>query len=375
MSHLYIHIPFCKKICYYCDFHFSLNLKNTQQMVDAICQEIILRSDYLSNRTLETIYFGGGTPSILTYKQISQIFQAIYTAYTIVSDAEISFEANPDDLTEDYIKMLSKTEINRISVGIQSFDDDYLKLMNRRHSGDEAKQCLSLLQEAGFENITADLIYGLPNLTLDKWQETIESLLSFNIKHISAYHLTIEPQTAFNKMVKTGKIVQLPDEDSYKQFSLLQSMLKAKGIEQYEISNFSYPEWHSRHNSAYWKQKEYIGIGPSAHSYNGHSRQWNISHNAKYITSIEEDIVPHGTEELSAADRYNECIFTTLRTKWGIDIPYLKTEFTDFYSFCENLIRPYILSGDVTQDKNTFKLTEKGRFLADKIASDLFWVE
>jgi len=343
-------------------------------MVEAIAKEIILQSDYLPSRNLETIYFGGGTPSVLTYEQINYLFQAIYSVYTVGKDAEITFESNPDDLTDDYLKMLQKTPVNRLSIGIQTFSDEYLKLMNRRHSGQEAKDCLQRAGEAGFNNITADLIYGLPRLSLSEWEETIHELLQFPVDHISAYHLSIEPKTAFNKFIKTNKFQPLPEDDSLLQFKSLIAILKTHGFEQYEISNFARNESFSKHNTSYWQQVPYLGVGPSAHSYNMHERAWNIAHNQKYIEAIEEGNVPHGTEHLSPSDRYNELVFTSLRTKWGVNDELLKKEHQEYYDYFLKNIESYISAGDAVYETGNYVLTENGRFIADKIASDLFYV-
>lgn len=343
-------------------------------MVEAIAKEIILQSDYLSDRHLQTIYFGGGTPSVLSFEQLNYLFQAIYSVYTVDAGAEITFETNPDDLTNEYLKILRKTPINRLSVGIQSFNDRYLQLMNRRHSGSEAYDCLHRVFESGFTNVTADLIYGLPDLSLTEWERTIYKLLEFPIHHISAYHLSIEPRTAFNKFVKTKKFRPLPEDESLLQFKSLISILADNAFEQYEISNFARYAYYSRHNTSYWKQVPYLGVGPSAHSYNGSQRAWNIAHNQKYLDALELGNVPHGTETLSLSDLYNELIFTSLRTKWGVDCDVLKNEYSSFFGYFNNSVASYLHSGDVLFTGENYILSDKGKLIADKIASDLFYV-
>jgi len=373
MSSLYIHIPFCKAICYYCDFYFSLSLKNKDELLSALCQEIEEKASYLESNALETIYFGGGTPSVLSYDDVSRLFDCINEHFDTSGCTEITFEVNPDDIDQNYVSALRQTPINRISIGVQSFFDNDLKLMNRRHTANEAEHSLTDIFDAGFVNVTADLMFALPDMTEERLSFSLDKLLQFPVNHISAYNLTIEDGTAFSKFAKTKKI-QLPsDYEALSQYQFLTNTLRENGFERYEVSNFARNGCISIHNTSYWKQIPYIGIGPSAHSYNGVSRQWNIANNRKYIAAIKSKSAYFEKEELSLVDRYNELVFTSLRTKWGIDQIALKEMFGSiFYStFIENIV-PFLDNGTVQKIDNNFMLTESGISIADRIASDLF---
>lgn len=374
MAGIYIHIPFCKRICYYCNFYFSLTLKNKNEIVESICKELQIRSKVFKH-TIDTIYFGGGTPSVLSLADIERITYFVYNYYSVSDKVEFSFEANPDDLTKEYISDLKHTKINRLSIGIQSFFDDDLVLMNRRHTAKEALNSLERCFDAGFTNITADLMYGLPNFTNDKLNHNISTLLAYPINHVSAYHLSIEPQTAFNKFVKTGKI-KIPSENaSISQFEFLIEILKNEGFVQYEISNFARNNNYSIHNTNYWQQVPYLGVGPSAHSYFNNKRYWNIANNREYIFSINDNKIPYEEEEITRENRFNEYIFTRLRTMWGLDIAYMESTFNDFFVSIKLIIESYRKENYLVIDNNFIVLTESGKFIADKIASDLFIVD
>ncbi len=373
MSALYIHIPFCKQICYYCDFYFSLTLKNKDRMVDALIQEINLRSNYLNDNNLTTIYFGGGTPSVLSLSDISRIFEAINANFITESVTEVTFEANPDDLTDSFLQDLRSTPINRLSIGIQSFDDAHLKLMNRRHTAKEAIDCLDRVFAAGFDNVTADLMYSLPDMDIAGLQRNMDILLRYPINHISAYNLSIEPKTAFGKMAR-NEALNLPTENqAIEQSDFLRSYLAENGFDQYEISNFARDGHYSKHNSGYWQQVQYLGIGPSAHSYNGSSRQWNVSNNNRYLDLLSSGQPYFEREELTMTDLHNEYIFTGLRTKWGVSSQYILDHFgqKQLMNFLATA-KIFVDQGFMFQQDYQFILTDKGKAIADGIASDLF---
>lgn len=375
MSALYLHIPFCKTICYYCDFYFSLSLTNKKQMVDALCKEISERHSYLESNTLDTIYFGGGTPSVLSGTELSEIFDCIAKYFDISHCKEITIEVNPDDITADYITVLQNTPINRISIGIQSFKDDDLKIMNRRHSGSQAEESLDLLFSAGYTNVSADLMFALPQMTNERLSFSIDRLLQFPVTHISAYNLTIEQGTAFDKFVRTNKISVPNDDEAIEQYSYLTDTLRSHGFDRYEISNFAKNGYHSQHNTSYWEQKPYLGIGPSAHSYNGDTRQWNVSNNRKYLAAIEQGTSYYELEHLSTYDRYNEYVFTALRTQKGISVSAMKDMFDDsIFSYFLQEVKVFIQNEFIAETNGNLVLTESGVSIADKIASDLFIV-
>jgi oxygen-independent coproporphyrinogen-3 oxidase len=330
MSGIYIHIPFCKQACHYCDFHFSTSLKKKDDMVLALAKEITLRKSEFKDEVVETIYFGGGTPSILTIDDLRFLIDEVYRNYTVSENPEITVEANPDDLTQTRIIELSQNKINRLSIGIQSFFEDDLKFMNRAHNSEEAKKCLEIATQY-FDNISIDLIYGVPGMSNEKWLQNIETALSFNVPHISSYALTVEPKTALHTFIKKGIIPPPDDEVAQEHFHLLVDKLEENGFIHYELSNFGKTTYFSINNSSYWLGKKYIGIGPSAHSYNGISRSWNISNNTLYLKSISENILPSETETLTKTDRYNEYVMTGLRTIWGISLVRIEREFGKTY--------------------------------------------
>ena len=377
MSGIYIHIPFCKQACHYCDFHFSTSLKKKEEMVLALAKEIEMRKDELLNsgrsgNKIETIYFGGGTPSILSVEEIQFLIEEVYKNFNVVENPEITLEANPDDLSDEQIIKLSNTQINRLSIGIQSFFEGDLKLMNRAHNAEEAKRCLETATQY-FDNITIDLIYGIPNMSNERWLQNIETALSFGISHISSYALTVEPKTALDKFIKKGLVKQPDDEVAQEHFHILVNRLQEEGFVHYELSNFGKPDYFSKNNSAYWLGKKYIGIGPSAHSYDGTNRSWNIANNTLYIKSIRENQLPSETETLTTVDRYNEYIMTGLRTIWGVSLERVEKEFGPKYLEYLNLQSQKFIEDELLFIENgILKATQKGKFLSDGIASDLF---
>lgn len=381
MSGIYIHIPFCKQACNYCDFHFSTSMKKKEDMVLAIAKEISMRKNELelldsarSDNQIETIYFGGGTPSVLTNDEINFLISEVYKNYNVVDNPEITLEANPDDLSAERIFELSKSPINRLSIGIQSFFEDDLKMMNRAHNSEEAKKCLEEATKY-FDNISLDLIYGVPGMSNEKWKHNIETALSFGIPHISSYALTVEPKTALSKLIQTGKVAKPNDEVASAHFMILVETLEAKGFIHYELSNFGKENYFSKNNSAYWLGKKYIGVGPSAHSYDGVSRSWNISNNSLYLKSIQDNKLPNEVEVLSVSDRYNEYIMTGLRTIWGVSLDRIEKEFgTDYLVYLKKQAEKFLNDELVYIENNILRPTAKGKFLTDGIASDLFYL-
>ncbi|TVZ57946.1 oxygen-independent coproporphyrinogen-3 oxidase [Flavobacteriaceae bacterium MAR_2010_105] len=374
MSGIYIHIPFCKQACHYCDFHFSTSIKKKSELVNALVKELEFRKGEFKNQVVETIYFGGGTPSLLTIDELRLLIDTVYAHYNVVSNPEITLEANPDDLTNQQINKLANTPINRLSIGVQSFFEKDLKLMNRAHNAEEAKQCIEAAI-SHFDNISVDLIYGIPGLTNENWLKNIETALSFNIPHISSYALTVEPKTALETFIKKGIVDDVDDEQAQTQFYLLVEQLEASGFVHYELSNFGKPGFFSKNNSAYWQGKPYLGIGPSAHSFNGIQRSWNVSNNSKYIKSIDKNILPNETETLTQTDKYNEYVMTGLRTIWGVSIQKVTKEFgEDFTKHLLNQSQLFINQQLLYIDNEILKVTQKGKFLSDGIASELFKV-
>ncbi len=374
MSGIYIHIPFCKQACHYCDFHFSTSMKKKDEMVLALAKELQMRKKEFENQTIETVYFGGGTPSVLTTDEIQFLISEVYINYKVAENPEITLEANPDDLSKNRIIELSKSPINRLSIGIQSFFEDDLKMMNRAHNSAEARECLEEATKY-FDNISLDLIYGIPGMSNEKWKQNIETALSFGIPHISSYALTVEPKTALSKLIQTGKIAQPKDEVAEVHFQILVETLEANGFIHYELSNFGNPTYFSKNNSAYWLGKKYLGIGPSAHSYDGVSRSWNVSNNSIYLKSLEENKLPNETEILSETDRYNEYIMTGLRTIWGVSLDRIEKEFGNSYlEYLQKQSQKFLDDDLLFIENNILKPSSKGKFLTDGIASDLFLV-
>ena len=375
MSGIYIHIPFCKQACHYCDFHFSTVMVKKEAMVSALCKELVLRKHEFKDTVVETIYFGGGTPSVLNTEELEQLLITVNDNYQVTTQPEITLEANPDDLTPEKILQLVNSPINRLSIGIQSFFDDDLKLMNRAHSAAEAIASLTLATRY-FENISIDLIYGMPDMSRERWKANIEKALSFNIPHISSYALTVEPKTALASFVKKGLVTPIADEEAQAHFNMLNDILSTAGYACYEISNFGKPGYFSKNNTAYWQQKKYLGIGPSAHSFDGSRRGWNINNNPKYIKSINKDMVPMETEVLSTTDKYNEYVMTGLRTIWGVSLSRICSEFGEHYKEylllqADKFIQEHLLY----VDDDILLATNKGKFLTDGIAADLFMIK
>ncbi|MBT8394540.1 MAG: radical SAM family heme chaperone HemW [Bacteroidia bacterium] len=374
MAGIYIHIPFCKQACYYCNFHFSTSLKKKNDMLSALKTELLLRKDELKNQTIESIYFGGGTPSLLDVEDIERLITLINIDYQVSETAEITMEANPDDLIPEKIHQLSKSPINRLSIGIQSFFDDDLKSMNRAHSSLEAKSCLEIATKA-FDNITIDLIYGIPNMSLKKWNQNLQLTFDFGIKHISSYALTVEPKTALHTFIKKGDYPRIDEDLALQHFNHLVQETEKKGLVQYEISNFGKPGYFSKHNTSYWQGKHYLGIGPSAHSFNGKQRSWNISNNIKYIQSIYQYKLPLEIEKLSQKDRFNEYVMTGFRTIWGVSLDTVEVDFgLKYKTQLLKTAEKYMDEGLLVNENNILKTTKKGKFLADGIASELFMI-
>jgi oxygen-independent coproporphyrinogen-3 oxidase len=380
MSGIYIHIPYCKQACHYCDFHFSTSLKKKDEMVLALAKEIEMRKSEFKDDAVETIYFGGGTPSILNVSDLKLLIDTVYSNFSVIENPEITLEANPDDLTpilsfrgtRNLFKEFKAIGVNRLSIGIQSFFEDDLKLMNRAHNSEEAKSCLEIATQY-FDNISIDLIYGMPSMSNEKWLHNIETALSFNIPHISSYALTVEPKTALHTFIQKGIIPQLDDEVAQEHFHLLLDKLEENGFIHYELSNFGKENYFSKNNSSYWLGKKYIGIGPSAHSYDGEKRGWNVSNNTLYLKSIQENKLPLETETLTKTDRYNEYVMTGLRTIWGISLDRIATEFGKTYlDYLNQQAAKYIEDHLLFIDDNILRTTKSGKFLSDGIASDLF---
>ena len=374
MSGIYIHIPFCKQACHYCDFHFSTSLKLKSNLVEAILTEIDLRLPYLKNKNIETIYFGGGTPSLLSEKELFLILEKIYKTYNVSSHAEITLEANPDDLSIEKLKELKRLEINRLSIGLQSYNDEELIWMNRAHTAAESESSVKRSQDKGFENISIDLIYGSKFSNLANWKRTLDKTIALDVKHISSYNLTIEDKTKLGHDFKVKKELAIDDEKSSELFLEMIDRLEKNKFIHYEISNFGKESYFSNHNSNYWKGIEYIGFGPSAHSFDGVSRQWNISNNSLYIKNVNDKNESYFEKEiLSESDQFNEYILTSLRTIWGIDAEVLKNKFSSEITNAFNQkINAYISKEMITLTNNQYVLTSNGKLFADKIASELF---
>ena len=372
MAGIYIHIPFCKQKCNYCDFYKTTQVSKKHELVEALISELSQRKKWLQNDTVETIYFGGGTPSLLSISEINRIIDKIFSDYSVASIPEITLESNPDDLTKKQILDLKHTAINRLSIGIQSFQNDQLKKMNRRHTANQAVSCVKQAQDAGYENISTDLIYGLPNLTTNTWLNDLKQMQKLNIQHLSAYHLTYETGTEFDKMLKKKMIIPVGEEESVRQFKTLISWAKGNSFEHYEISNFAKPGFYSKHNTSYWQQEKYLGIGPSAHSYNIETRRWNISNLDKYINGINKKEKYSESETLTNIDKYNEYLMTSMRTMWGVNIKKVEAVFgiKQSQTFV-NSIKPFIKNGAVYKKNDNFILSDEGIFISDKILTDI----
>jgi oxygen-independent coproporphyrinogen-3 oxidase len=371
MAGIYIHIPFCKQACNYCDFHFSTSLQYVDEMTDAICSELIMKKSRITDQ-VGSIYLGGGTPSLLSEKSLQKIFDTISTHYSIDSAAEITIETNPDDLDANKIAMLRQTPVNRFSIGVQSFFNEDLVWMNRAHNANEAETCIKRSQDAGFENLSIDLIYGYPLLTDEKWFSNIRKAIGLQAPHISAYSLTVEPRTALAHAIKKGRQLPVNDEQSAAQFVSLIDKLSAAGFDHYEISNFSLPGKHAVHNTNYWRGIPYLGIGPSAHGFNGNVRYLNVANNAKYISELTAGRLAETIEELSLHDRFNEYMMTSLRTMWGTDLQTVAAYGKVFLEDTTKNIKPFIERNWLKTEGNKIMLTAEGKLFADYIASELF---
>jgi oxygen-independent coproporphyrinogen-3 oxidase len=371
MAGIYIHIPFCKKLCYYCDFYHVILHDDNSAFINALKKESEIRARYLAGNTISTIYLGGGTPSVFTVKELDSILDHLRKTFVIEAENEITVEINPDDADQDYLKDLRETGVNRISIGVQSWRDEDLKMMNRRHTAIQAYDALENSIKAGYENISIDLIYGIPGMGLTNWAANLDKALSFDIKHLSAYHLTIEQGTVFGKMKVKGSLKEIDEDESTAEFNLLIDKTQSAGFMNYEISNFGKPGYFSIHNTNYWKQVPYMGLGPSAHSFNGYSRQWNIRDLKKYIKSIESGRLLIEKEELDIKTKFNEYVMTSLRTMWGMDLEYVEKIFEkEGYDYVVNLSGKFINYGLMKQDNKNLILTNQGKMISDNIISE-----
>jgi oxygen-independent coproporphyrinogen-3 oxidase len=373
MAGIYMHIPFCRKACHYCDFHFSTSRDRQREMIDAICRELILQKEYLAQQPIHTLYFGGGTPSLLTADELSALTSTVKLHYAMQPGAEVTLEANPDDLSEHTLSVLRQAGVNRLSIGVQSFNDAILESLNRSHDARQAVDAIRRSREAGFTNVSIDLMYAIPGLSMELWEETIATALALAPDHISAYTLTVEPRTYFGHLASQGMLREADEETAAAQMERLVDLLAVAGFEQYEVSNFARPGFESRHNRGYWDHEHYLGVGPGAHSYNGLTRQWNVRNNPLYVKAIREGRVPFESETLERADHINEYLLTSLRTTRGCDLERLRSDFE--FDLVANR-RPYLERlyslGLATLHESVLQLTRKGRLLADKIAADLF---
>ncbi len=375
MAGIYIHIPFCKKACHYCDFHFSTSMKHKGAMLAAIANELQLRSEELKAQPIETIYFGGGTPSVLTVSEIEQLLNITRDYYEVVPEVEVTLEANPDDLSVSKIKELAVTSINRLSIGIQSFFDEDLKMMNRAHTAKESLDCLKIATQY-FENISIDLIYGIPNMSGQRWLQNLQEAFRLNVSHISSYALTVEEKTALATFIANKSYPPLDENLALEHFNILVAEVAKAGFVHYETSNFSKPGAFSKHNTSYWKGVSYVGVGPSAHSFDGTRRAWNIANNSKYIKSLAQDILPLEQEVLSISDRYNEYVMTGLRTIFGVSMEKVSKDFGEIYEqYLTKNMQDFLNQEVLVCKEGVLKTTDKGKFLADGIASDLFYIE
>ena len=373
MAGIYLHIPFCKQACYYCDFHFSTNLTLKQDLIGCLQKEIYRQHDYLAGEPIETIYFGGGTPSLLEPTEIRRLLESIHTTFSTVNDVEVTLEANPDDLSLEKVGALRRVGINRLSIGVQSFNNSNLLYFNRAHNAEDSFTSVQNARTSGFNNISLDLIYGIPKQSLADWKADVGHVIALRPEHISAYCLTIEPKTVFGRQAAKKEFIYADESISVQQFELLTTELAIAGYEQYEVSNFCLPGFYSKHNTSYWQRKKYLGIGPSAHSFNGVSRQHNVANNHTYCRSLNDNIISLEIEQLSLSDKVNELLMTGLRTKWGVNLRTLKDEFNyDLLSEQKINIDVWIENQLAFIEDGFLKLTRSGLLVADKISSDLF---
>ncbi len=375
MAGIYVHIPFCRQKCYYCDFYKTVNTSLTKKFISALENEVVQRKNYLECELIETIYFGGGTPSVLNEMELTEILDFLNLHFNVSSTAEITFEANPDDLSVEYLHEIYHAGVRRLSIGIQSFQNEFLQKMNRRHDANQAIQAVENAAKTGFKDISVDLIYGLPGLARDQWKADLKQVFQLPVQHLSAYHLTYHKGTPFYTWLKKGTLKALNENESIWQFQTLIQMAKDNGFEQYEISNFAKDKKYSKHNSSYWMGVKYLGLGPSAHSFNGISRSWNVSHIESYIKAVAAGL-PYSEEEiLSETNKYNEYILTRIRTIWGVSIEQLKTGFgTEKAIYFQQNIEKYIASDLVKQQSDIYTLTENGMFVSDEIMANLMFI-
>lgn len=373
MAGVYIHIPFCRTRCHYCDFYKTLEQGLENPYISALIREMDIRSDYLGQDTVETIYFGGGTPSVVGNNMIGELLENIHKRFNIAEEAEITIEVNPDDTSREFYRTAAAAGINRLSIGVQSWDDNILKFLNRRHSAGQARSSVSDALQEGFRNISVDMIYGIPGLTSHEWEQGLEETYAMEISHLSAYHLTIEKDTHFGRLKNEGSISEVDEQESENQFRILVKSSKEHGFEQYEISNLARNSLYSKHNTNYWKQVPYIGLGPSAHSFNGYSRQWNQSDINSYIKALAQGKVPFERELLDERMKYNEYIMTSLRTMWGIDLEHIESGFNkETHDYLLNMASRFIKYGMVNLiSSNRLVLTDQGKMISDNIISEL----
>ena len=376
MAGIYLHIPFCKRRCIYCDFYSTTMDGRKDEYISALCHELSMRQHYLEDERIKTIYWGGGTPSQLEERHFRTVFDTLARHYELQPDAEITLEANPDDLTPAYIHMLRRLPFNRISIGIQTFDDETLRLLHRRHTAAQAIDAVRRCQDTGFENISIDLMYGLPKESLQSWEHDLCQAISLHVQHLSAYHLIYEEGTELWRLRRQHRVEEVDEDSSLAFFNLLMDKMKQAGFEHYEISNFALPGRYSRHNSSYWDGTKYMGCGAAAHSFNGVSRQWNIASLELYIKGIREGTIPAEVEQLDVHTRYNDRIITAIRTSKGLLLPALEKEFgKELHDFCLRNARPYLIQGKLTIENDWLRLTRAGIFISDGIMSDLLWVD
>lgn len=376
MAGIYIHIPFCKQKCHYCNFFSMASQKNKVRFLEILNHEIRVRQSYLKDEKVSTIYFGGGTPSVLSLEEINTILKTLDDTYNISSEVEITLEANPDDLSKSYLKDLQQSLVNRLSIGVQSFFDEDLIYLNRVHNGQLALDRVKDALNAGFHNMSIDLIYGIPTLTNEKWEQNLQQFFDLEIPHLSAYSLTVEPKTALHQLIKKKKLKSIDDEQSIAHFKILQRRIKEHGFEHYEISNFSKAGYNSKHNSLYWLGGNYLGLGPSAHSFNGNSRQWNVSNISKYIQGGDNGELSYEKEILTKVQQFNEYVMTSLRTSWGCSLEHIENAFGLSYATnIESEIQVFMKKGLVIKENNILYLSEEGKLFADGIASQLFLEE
>jgi len=373
MAGIYIHIPFCRQKCHYCNFFSIASIRDKTAFLDALKKEISSRKDYLNNETVHTVYLGGGTPSMLSWNELTEVFSWLSAHFELAPNAEITLEANPDDLNQSFVSLLSDSPVNRLSIGVQSFFDDDLVYLHRVHQAGQARKAIELCLHAGIDKLTIDLIYGIPKLTNDKWRANISTFLDYGLSHLSAYALTVETKTALHQLIRKGTRKQTDEYQAAAHFEILMEKLEEEKFIHYEISNFARPGHYSRHNSLYWLGGNYLGLGPSSHSFNGYSRQWNVSSVDKYIKLSERPEELAEKEILTLNQRYNEYVMTSLRTSWGCDLEHIRNVFGEQYAdYCFKNAQPFIHKGKLVCNEHRFFLTTSGKLFADGIAASLF---